>query len=138
MCLLVESGQKDPDHTGPGSLGSGRLKPVLTCDAEAVGSAGVRKDVRWRLVVVEQTLPLGEVVVAEKIQRVCQRGKSGFKNECLTIVFSFLLQKLPRDCCSVSGIIVQLEDSSSVELLETLTRLFVQYLRSNYQSSVLL
>lgn len=45
----------------------------LTCDPEAVRSAGARQDVRRRLVVIEQTLPLREVVVSEEIQRVCRR-----------------------------------------------------------------
>lgn len=45
----------------------------LTCDPEAVRSAGARQDVRRRLIVIEQTLPLREVVVSEEIQRVCRR-----------------------------------------------------------------
>lgn len=47
----------------------------LTCDAEAVRSAGERQDVRRILVVLEETLPLGEVIVPEKIQRVCRKVK---------------------------------------------------------------
>lgn len=46
---------------------------TLTCDPEAVRSAGVRQDVRRRLVLLEQTLPLCEVVVSKEIQRVCRR-----------------------------------------------------------------
>lgn len=51
------------------------MDQTLTCDPEAVRSAGVRQDVRRRLIVLEQTLPLGEVVVSEKIQRLCSGNK---------------------------------------------------------------
>lgn len=53
---------------------------TVTCDAEAVHSAGVRQDVRRRLVVLKQTLPLGVVVASEEIQRFCRRERHGKKN----------------------------------------------------------
>lgn len=52
-----------------------------TCDAEAVGAAGLRQDVRRRLVLVEQTLPLGEVIVSEEVKGVVSKGVDGLRTQ---------------------------------------------------------
>lgn len=44
-----------------------------TCDPKAVRSTGVRQDVRRRLVVLEQPLPVCRVVASEEIQSFCCR-----------------------------------------------------------------
>lgn len=46
----------------------------LTCDPEAVRSAGVRKDIWRRLVVLEQTVPLCHVVASKEIECFCWRN----------------------------------------------------------------
>lgn len=47
----------------------------MTCDPEVVHAAGVRQDVRRRLVMLKQTLPLGQVVASKEIQRFCSRER---------------------------------------------------------------